>query len=265
MSSKKDEAYVENIIGPDYNYTDYIRTPDELGVSSKGSIGQIKTNYKAMGEYFKLMLSGTSKASKEGKQFQFTNSEGRILGPSFFIDTFAKCTDAATNTSVKRSIYYNFKPTGDIIIANGGSDLRGLFPGILGNLDMLNPITIMDSITQGDTCYKLRMPVMPTKANNNQTTQIRYVTEDDIRNINECAFILDNSKYPDVLGANKAGGGAGINPITNKVCSKPYVQENKEAFNNLFKLPKDSFVELYIGAISVLLLLLLLNIYKKHN
>ena len=69
MSNKKG-IDIENVIGPDYNYTDYVRTPDELGVNSGGSINQIKTNYKAMGEYFKLMLSGTSKASKEGSQFQ---------------------------------------------------------------------------------------------------------------------------------------------------------------------------------------------------
>lgn len=265
MSDKKG-IDIENVIGPDYNYTDYVRTPDELGVNSGGSINQIKTNYKAMGEYFKLMLSGTSKASKEGSQFRFTNSEGRILGPSFFIDTFAKCKDAATGAKVQRSLYYNFKPTGDIIIANAGSDLRGLFPGILSNVDMLNPITMLEAIEQGDTptCHKIRMPVFPTKDNGNRTTQVRYVTEEDIKTINECAFVLDNRRYPSVLGSNKANGGSGINPITNKICKKPYVQENREAFSN-YKIPKDYLVEMYIGALSVLLLLLLLNIYKKYN
>ena len=248
-SNNSSKAYLENIIGPDYDYTSYIRSPDELKVSTKGSISQIKTNYKAMGEYFKLIVSGDSKASKEGAGYEYAKGQGRILGPAFFIDTFSKCKDP-TGKKQPRSIYYSFKPTGDIVIANGGSGMRGLFPGILSNLDILNPEKIMSSISQGSEpdCQLINMPVVPTESNNGAITETKYVSNDDISNIDPCAF------------ANS------LNPVSKARCStRPWGIGKTEGFDNIYTLPKDFLVELYIGSISILLLLLLLNICKKYN
>ena len=294
MSNNSAGAYEENLIGPSYDYASFIRSPDELGVSSSGSISQIKKNYVAMGEYFKLILSGKSRASKEGSQFNINGSgDGRVLGPSFFVDTFAKCkpmrkvngqwTHNKNEDPVQRSIYYSFKPTGKIMIANAGGDLRGMFPGILSNLDKITPGKMIDAVSQGDTppCYQIRMPVFPTENNNYARTQVRWVSEDDIKNIDECAFVLNNqnvmsnSKYKDLKNV-----GAWQNPITLSNCSTKYTKYNsnvsagtdeflpppkKESFSNISTIPKDSLVEIYIGALSILLLLLFLHIYKRHN
>lgn len=286
-------SYEENLIGPSYDYASYISPPSELGVKSKGSISQIKTNYVAMGEYFKLILSGKSRASKEGSQFSNDGNikgDGRVLGPSFFIDTFAKCNPVekvngnfVTNKKkkVQRSIYYNFKPTGDILIANAGGDLRGMFPGILSNLDMITPGKMINSVFQGGTppCYQVRMPVFPSEGNNYAKTQVRYVSKDDLNNVNECAFVIDNEKsgatknYPNLLNIK-----ANIHPLTNQKCRSVYAKEKnvvtvksgealptKEKFSNYSTIPNDNLVEIYIGALSVLLLLLLLKIYKHNN
>lgn len=303
MSNNSAGAYEENIIGPSYDYASFIRSPDELGVSSSGSISQIKKNYVAMGEYFKLILSGSSRASKEGQQFDIQgNGDGRILGPSFFVDTFAKCkpmrkvnnqwTYNKKEDPVLRSIYYSFKPTGKILIANAGGDLRGMFPGILSNLDKITPGKMIDAVSQGDTppCYQIRMPVFPTENNNYARTQVRWVSEDDIKNIDECAFVINNDlnakenknmknnpKYKDIKNTNPLQ-----NPINLKQCSTSYTQKNQypnvnpdleflppppkeESFSNISTIPKDSLVEIYIGALSILLLLLFLQIYKRHN
>ena len=299
MPNNSAAAYEENLIGPAYDYASYIRSPDELGVGTSGSISQIKKNYVAMGEYFKVILSGKSKASKEGKDFGIqTNGDGRVLGPSFFVDTFAKCKPMRKvgpnqyiydkkkdKNLVPRSIYHNFKPTGKIVIANAGGDLRGMFPGILSNLDKITPGKIMDAVSQGDSppCYQIRMPVYPTENNNFARTQVRWVSKDDIKNIDECAFVINNnsavtnkSGYTDLYNTVQWQ-----NPVSGKICSRkdttlydgnPPTNSNEflpppqeEPFSNISTIPKDSLVEIYIGALSILLLLLFLQIYKRHN
>ena len=104
MTNNSAAAYEENLIGPSYDYASFIRSPDELGVSSSGSISQIKKNYVAMGEYFKLILSGKSRASKEGSQFNINNSgDGRVLGPSFFVDLkFFICCYCTTKSYIRK-------------------------------------------------------------------------------------------------------------------------------------------------------------------
>lgn len=299
MPNNSAAAYEENLIGPAYDYASYIRSPDELGVGTSGSISQIKKNYVAMGQYFDLILTGKSNASKEGKDFGPQNSggDGRVLGPSFFVDTFAKCKPMRKvgdqyiydkkkdKNLVPRSIYHNFKPTGKIVIANAGGDLRGMFPGILSNLDKITPGKMMDAVSQGDSppCYQIRMPVYPTENNNYARTQVRWVSKDDIKNIDECAFVINNSgvtsnsDYKDLYNTKQWQ-----NPVSGKICSRkdsalydgnPPTNPNEflpqspqeEGFSNISTIPKDSLVEIYIGALSILLLLLFLQIYKRHN
>ena len=63
----------EEILGPDYNYFKFIKSPTKLGMSQDG--GAIATNFGDLLAYGELLASGKSKAS----------TTGRPLGDKFFI------------------------------------------------------------------------------------------------------------------------------------------------------------------------------------
>ena len=120
--------------------------------------------------------------------------------------------------------------------------------------------------------------------NEHQTAVYEAEKAERFKNIDECAFIIDNrtdniknnSKYKDIKNTAPLQ-----NPITLKKCSTPYTQieqkpgvnpnieflppKKEESFSNISTIPNDSLVEIYIGALSMLLLLLFLNIYKRHS
>ena len=53
----------EEVLGPDYNYVNYINSPDDLGMSEHGNIGALTDDVEGLIEYVKVLVSGSSKAS----------------------------------------------------------------------------------------------------------------------------------------------------------------------------------------------------------
>ena len=80
----------------EYKYQDYINQPNEVGITSKGSVKQVKKNIKGLGEYAKVLISGGGKASKTGE----------ALGPQFFIRTNQNCV-TSTGQETIRYVYVN--------------------------------------------------------------------------------------------------------------------------------------------------------------
>ena len=64
----------EQLLGPNYKYYAKIKSPSELGMSSKGSFGALADNIAGLINYTELMVSGGGRASKTGEP----------LGPQFF-------------------------------------------------------------------------------------------------------------------------------------------------------------------------------------
>ena len=85
----------EDLLGPDYNYTKQIKSPEEMGMSSKGSTTAISNNISGLIGYTQVLVTGSGNASKTGGP----------LGDKFFLQTGAKCKDKKTKESVTRSIY----------------------------------------------------------------------------------------------------------------------------------------------------------------
>ena len=56
----------EEVLGPDYNYVNYINSPDDLGMSEHGNIGALTDDVEGLIEYVKVLVSGSSRASKTG-------------------------------------------------------------------------------------------------------------------------------------------------------------------------------------------------------
>ena len=98
------QSVEEELLGPDYKYWKQIKSPAELGITTKGSVSAISNDVNGLINYVELLVTGNSKASRTGKP----------LGDKFFLQTGAKCKDTKTSNQVTRSIYINNVPDGNI-------------------------------------------------------------------------------------------------------------------------------------------------------
>lgn len=236
----------DKLIGPTYPYYKNIKTPSQLNMSDKGSIQQMGKNINGLIQYVELLVSGNSKAS----------ATGQPLGNKFFLQTGAKClaTDSCSNPNdpstcnqVDRYIYINNVPEGNIPFISSGmdvnfTDFKGLIPGAMGNLNALNPFSIMRAFLSGATPPCQQITLQTITSDNVKSSETHYVTLADITSMDPCIF------------PNK------INPVTKQKC--------KEAFENLnpeITFPDDPLAQLYFASLGVVGLFILYRFMEKSN
>jgi len=203
-----------NFLGEDYPYQNNIRRPDQISIRDTGTIPQLGRNIRGMEEYAKILVTGNSRASVPGGP----------LGNKYFLKTGAQCQAVDTCTTdetgakvcgeVDRYIYINNVPGGNIPLISSGmgvnfSSFRGLIPGSMENLNVLNPMAIFRAFKDGATppCQVLKMQTIDN--NNNQSSESHYVTLADIQSMDPCWF----SYTPEYNNAN---------PITGKKCQSAF-------------------------------------------
>jgi hypothetical protein len=220
----------ERLLGPTYPYWKNIYMPSEMGMNDSGSIQQMSKNIDGLIGYVELLASGGGKASKSGHP----------LGNKFFLQTGGKCVDVDSKQDVERYIYISNVPDGNIPFISSGmgvnfSELKGLIPGTLSDMNAFNPFAILGSFLSGSKpdCKSITMEVIDN--NNVSTSQTQFVSLADISNINACTF-------PDRK-----------NPVTNKSCVEAFENEKKKKLEySELTLPDDPIVQLYFGCLSVL-------------
>ena len=210
----------QNLLGPDYPYYKYIKTPQQLGMSSSGN--SIANNVGGLISYIELLVTGKTNAST-------TNGP---LGDKFFLRTEAKCKDIKTNKLVNRYLYINNIPDGTIPFVSSGlggtqfTSFEGLIPGVMTNMANLNPFQIFQSFMIGNN-PKCQAITMETRDNNNVVSdQTAHVLISDIQNMPPCWF--KNKKNPTPK-----------NPITKKPCIQAFtnmneINEELDKKNNLY-------------------------------
>lgn len=236
----------------DYPYYKFIKTPDELGMSDKGTLAQMGKDIKGLVSYTELLVSGKSAASKTGKP----------LGNKYFINTKGKCKGPDGKTQ-DRYIYINNIPDGSVPIISSGmgvnfSDFKGLIPGVIGNLSSLDPLSLMNSFMAGSTpeCQAITMETIDTS--NVKGNATHYVAKADIKGINSCSFM------------NK------VNPITKVKCRSGFTNMNAETNtdanlldqdeNKIFSIPKipdDIAAQAFVTAIGGMGLFILFRTMVK--
>jgi hypothetical protein len=226
----------ERLLGPTYPYYKNIRTPKEIGMSDTGTIQQMSKNVDGLIQYVEVLVTGQSRAS----------ATGGPLGNKFFLQTGAKCAavdkctdpnDPSTCEKTDRFIYVNNVPQGNIPFISSGlgvnfSEFKGLIPGAMGNLNVLNPFGIMRAFLSGSTppCQEITMQTIDI--NNNRSSETHYVTLTDISSIDPCSF--SNRK----------------NPITKNSCKETF--QSGVAAHATPVLPEDPLAQLYfLGLASV--------------
>jgi len=150
---------------PDHNYpySKYIKSPQQLGASAKGTMSALKKDIAVLGDYVDVMVSGTTKAQIGGQP----------LGNKYFLPTNTDCKDAA-GVAHPRYIFINNIPQ-----MMAGSTSRGLVPGILGDIAYINPSKLFAAFTQSNVC---RQVTMETRDINNVVgTETQYVLDDDLK------------------------------------------------------------------------------------
>jgi hypothetical protein len=239
----------QKLLGPSYPYYKNIKMPSQMGMSDKGSIQQMSKDVAGLISYVELLVSGSGSAS----------ATGRPLGNKFFLKTGAKCAaidscsdtnDISTCKQVDRFIYIDNVPNGNIPFISSGlgvnfSEFKGLIPGAMGNLNVLNPFAIMRSFLSGSTppCQSLTMQTI--SVDNAKSSETQYVTLADIGNIDPCTF------------PNKH------NPVTNANCRETFQSQNQS--QNEIKIPDDPLAQIYFASLGVLGILILYRIMEKSK
>lgn len=244
------ENIEEDILGPEYPYYDNIKTPNDLNIVPDGGWDNLANDVGGLISYVEVLVDGKSKASNTGQP----------LGNKFFIRTPSKCmSNDSSNSMVDRYIYVNNIPQGNLPFISQGmdadiTDLRGLIPGLMENINVLNPVSIFKSFTLGPTppCRPLEMQVID--ASNNITYETHHVLDEDIREMDPCLFIYNNNRFP--------------NPVTGKTCREAFQNINPGKYystQNFDAMPSDILVQLYYISLALLALYLLLKLCQKSR
>lgn len=120
------------ILGPSYSYADSISGPSSLGVGSDGSFSQLGSNASAVAYYVEALITGNPP-----------------LGNQYFVNTGGTCT-APDGSIQSRYNYINNMSSGSAAMPAAmselGSDFNGLIPGIVDDLEGLNPLHLFSSL-----------------------------------------------------------------------------------------------------------------------
>jgi hypothetical protein len=139
------EKVEEELLGPDYKYYQQIKTPEELGMSDSGTISALGKDINGIINYVELLVTGRGDANK--------SKGGRPLGDRFFLKTGGQCKDQATGNLVDRYMYIDNVPDGSIPFVSSGigykfTTFEGLIPGILSDIDKINPMDMFKAFSQ---------------------------------------------------------------------------------------------------------------------
>lgn len=226
----------EKLLGPTYPYYKNIKQPGEIGMTSDGSISALSKDIEGLIAYVKILVEGGGDASVPGGP----------LGNKFFLRTAAKCLDSVSKQQVDRYIYVNNVPNGNIPFISQGlgtnfSELKGLIPGAMGNLNVLNPFGLLQSFLSGSTpeCQEITMETINT--NNVSSSETHYVTLTDIKNMDPCFF------------------SNGTNPISKKPCKETFITNAGSV-----RLPRDPLAQFYFFSLACVSIYVLYKIMEKH-
>lgn len=124
-------SFINDFLGPDYNYIKKIKTPKKLKVSADPNLFALPPDFKAVQHYIKTLVKGNPP-----------------LGNSFFIKsgTCNKENSVPECQGQDRWIYINNKSTGLVPCTTYKSSNKGLIPGLIEDSAEINPYEIFKSL-----------------------------------------------------------------------------------------------------------------------
>lgn len=171
------ENVPSSFLGQNYKYQDHIRTPEELGMSSEGSMTTMVKDINGLIGYVQLLVAGGGDATK--------GPQSGPLGDKFFLNTGGQCTDVASGNKVDRYIYIDNVPDGSIPFVtaslNGykSKDMRGIVPGVLSNMSRIEPTKIFGAFMMGSepACKEVTREVINEDGKSSTSTHHLILTD----------------------------------------------------------------------------------------
>ena len=170
----------KQIIPETYKYYKFIRTPKEMGMSTKGGMKDLQDNVAALVSYGELLISGGG-AAVEGDQ---------SLGNRYFLKTGGQCN--ANGSVVDRYVYVDNLPHGGIPMSDNTfikyQKFRGIIPGMLQDIEDINTAKLFRGFMEEEhpTCRDMTLETIDV--NNARAMQTRHIADSDIREMNACSF-----------------------------------------------------------------------------
>lgn len=236
-----------------YPYFLNIKTPKEIPITSTGDLDALARDFGGIIGYAEVLVTGRGRATKLDKP----------MGNKYFLKTKALCIDKSKK-KVPRSIYVNNVPEGNIPFISSMmdadfSDLRGLIPGIMSNLNALNPEYIYDSfkLATEPLCTNIKMQTIDI--NNNIGYESHNVLDLDLEYMDPCIFIDEDDP---TSTENR------VNPITNMKCRESFQNINIDKSNVAFNahvMPSNIDVQIYYISLSILFLYMILKLCHKYK
>ncbi len=256
-------------VNNNYDYSKYIKTPKNMGITVGESLRNVEDGVAGIFSYVKLLVEGKSNASKTGKP----------LGNKYFLETEQNCIVESTKEKVTRSLYFDNVPSGNFgVLKDTGDDFsefKGLVPGAIEDVMGLGKIDFFAAFNEVGIPKCLPVKLKTIDINNNEGSATQYVTLSDIEAISPCNFITKT------------------NPVNGAVCTRQGFtvseedENNAELYKDYYKLhdddddgktdgknmklmmPDDVFLRVLfysLGALSVYIALkLMANMYKKRD
>lgn len=248
MPENQDISTFDRYLAPNYPYHKNIASPEDMDMKIDGGLDTLANDFVGLINYAELLIAGTGNANKKIKN-EGTNQP---LGDRLFIDTPGKCypvnlngqlinpednsvlkdQDKKDQIKVDRSVFIDHIPTGYIPGMGNLGAMRGLLPGMLGNLLELNPASMITAFTSPalQPCLRAKMEEIRYKDGNSKSRKHEYkyvekwVTENDLKSLNPCTF---RDSYIDGKKFNKK------NPVSGNTANC-----KDEGFSNIFSKKK---------------------------
>lgn len=238
----------KRLLGEPYEYWKQIKSPPEIGMSSNGTLDALGKDVDGLVQYVEVLVTG-----------QGASKTGGPLGNKFFLQTGGKCKDINSCAGqgsdcqlqeVDRYIYINNVPQGNIPFISSGmgqnfSDLKGLIPGAMSNLNTLNPFAILQAFMSGATPDCTAVKLETINADNIAGTETHYVSVVDQSNMDPCSF-LDKT-----------------NPISGQKCKEIF--SNMQNLEPAMYLPNNSTIQIYYAILGVLGIYILYRLMMRNN
>jgi hypothetical protein len=200
----------------DYPYQNYIKPPEDIGMSSKGDLKTLGKNITGLIAYTDLLVSGGGKAS----------STGGYLGNKYFLNTMSKCKDDKSGTEQDKYAYIN------------NVSESGLIGGLIGSMTKINPGSIISAAFQSETPDCREITLETIDSNNNSKYETHYVAVSDIDR--DGLKDLPNKK-------NKQG----FQSMTESMNGQSMTENMTGP-----KMPKDTVTQIYFASLAALSVLL---------
>lgn len=272
-------SYADKIKKPTDVLSDYINSDGIVEITDKDDFKGLEQTVGAMVSYMVLNTEGKGTGKVNVLKDGVSN-----LGNKFFLKTYLKCKDISSKKEVDRHIYINNIPSGRYKLTGGAkTDLKGLIPGIVSNLESFNPFDAISELLGSSTpdCVKIKLETIDNTGIS--TNEEAYITLDDLKEMKKYDMHLtrerEEEQFNDECMDNWSKGKNECNSPYQRTVSDTKSKPGDTFLNRLFQSDSSNLTssyssesndivpvyEIYYGAVSILLMYIIYRLVYNRR